>query len=909
MRLIYPALVSSCLVAAAAPALAQGDDDGSRMFLNLYSTYQKAEVLEKRAENAKALALFQEVLKACGQMSVQYPSWSPQVVKFRSQQTARAIERLQALSGSGGSGGSNSASSGSTPSGRAPLPPPPSLPDFSPAQAPKQSGPEMVAGKSPAAPSSSTSSERPNAPTIPQLPQRSGVPVAPSDPFAEIQGKLGQLQTDLQFALDEAQRLRKEKSELAKELADTEKARDRAEGAIRLLEQRSDVAERALLQAREDKVRAEENMVAMTKEQEVIRSKMKDLQAERDAAQELKQRAEGRLAQTQSRETSAETDRDNATKQVAELGKKIAGLQGDLEKAAKSQSTVQEQLNKAVTERDAAKAATVAAAKERDTAKESAKEAERASAKAKAEAATAKTAVTKVTTERDDALALAAKLKTARGVVEKLEAENKEAAAKLAKAQEQISEARKNSTNSDESVKTLKTEVSAVRKQMEDAQKKVESAEKSVTDIQFKLDAALKETVGVRGELNQAKTEVAQAKTDATQAMADRDREHEEKELLQGILARSLQTQAKRDKSSKDLVAEVSRLKVSSDALIKQIGMLGEPVLQLSDKEQALFKQPMVEISEEGISISALKSTVADTKKPAEKGAEATTKLGAAGAPTAPVASAAPAKATKIEDLDLSIAAGSESPVAKNLKQTKEPAKGAEALNASQSAQATQGSQPAKASDASLAMNTAKSPASGPVEGFRSAGGGISDEVRLKMAEAKDRFEKSDFVQAEKLYKEVLAASPGNAFVFSNLGVTQFRAKRLPEAEESLRKAIELSPEDSFSRSTLGIVYYTLGKLDKAVDELTQSVAINPSNAVAHNYLGIAASRKGWQENARKELETACALDPNYADAFFNLAVVCASQRPADRDSAKAAYETATKLGAAPDPRLEELLK
>ena len=906
MRLIYPALVSSCLVAAAAPALAQGDDDGSRMFLNLYSTYQKAEALEKRGENVKALALFQEVAKACGQISAQYPSWSPQVVKFRSQQTARAIERIQALSSAGDS---SSASSGSKPSGRTPLPPPPSLPDFSPAPAPKQSASEAGTVKPPAAPSSSTASERSASPTIPQLPQRSGVPVAPSDPFADIQGKLGQLQTDLQFALDEAQRLRKEKSELAKELAETEKARDRAEGAIRLLEQRSDVAERALLQAREDKLRAEENMVAMTKEQEVIRSKMKDLQAERDAAQELKLRAEGRLAQTQGREATAETDRDNANKQVAELGKKIAGLQGDLEKAAKSQSTVQEQLNKAVAERDAAKAATLAAAKDRDAAKESAKEAERASAKAKAEAETAKSVVTKANTERDDALALAAKLKTARGVVEKLESENKEAAAKLAKAQEQINEARKNSTNSDETVKALKTEVSSVRKQMEDAQKKVESAEKSVTDIQSKLDVALKETVGVRGELNQAKTEVAQAKTDATQATADRDREHEEKELLQGILARSLQTQAKRDKSSKDLVAEVSRLKVSSDALIKQIGMLGEPVLQLSDKEQALFKQPMVEISEEGISISALKSTSADSKKPAEKGAEATTKP-AATAPTAPVASAAPAKSSKIEDLDLSIAAGSESPVAKNLKQTKETTKGGgEAPNASKSSESPQASQSAKAPEASLAMNTAKSPASGPVEGFRSAGGGISDEVRVKMAEAKDRFEKSDFVQAEKLYKEVLAASPGNAFVFSNLGVTQFRAKRLPEAEESLRKAIELSPEDSFSRSTLGIVYYTQGKLDKAVDELTQSVAINPSNAVAHNYLGIAASRKGWQENARKELETACALDPNYADAFFNLAVVCASQRPSDRDSAKAAYETATRLGAAPDPRLEELLK
>jgi Flp pilus assembly protein TadD len=86
-------------------------------------------------------------------------------------------------------------------------------------------------------------------------------------------------------------------------------------------------------------------------------------------------------------------------------------------------------------------------------------------------------------------------------------------------------------------------------------------------------------------------------------------------------------------------------------------------------------------------------------------------------------------------------------------------------------------------------------------------------------------------------------------------------------------------------------------------------VAVNPNNAVAHNYLGIAASRKGWQENARKELETAAALDPNYADAFFNLAVVCASQKPADKEAARTAYKKALDLGAPADPRLEELIR
>ena len=321
------------------------------------------------------------------------------------------------------------------------------------------------------------------------------------------------------------------------------------------------------------------------------------------------------------------------------------------------------------------------------------------------------------------------------------------------------------------------------------------------------------------------------AKAEATQAIAEKDKEHEERELLQGILSRSLQEQSRREKARKDVVAEVSRLKVSSEALMKQIGLLGEPVLQLSEKEQALFKQPMVEISEEGISISAMKTP----SKKADAGANAAAKTASANA-DAP-----------------------------------KPAPAAE-----------KGGKP---------------------------GAPMSEEVRIKISEAKDRFDKGDFTLAEKLYKEVLEAAPGNAFVLSNLGVTQFRAKRYTEAEDSLRKALDLAPEDAFSRSTLGIVYYTQGKLDKAVDELTQSVSINPSNAVAHNYLGIAASRKGWQENARKELETAAELDPTYADAYFNLAVVCASQKPADKDAARAAYQKATALGAAADARLEELIR
>ena len=776
---------------AAAPLQAQSSgasnsaSDGSEMFLSAYSSFQKAEALDKRGDAVAALNLYQEVSKALGQIKEQFPAWSPQVVKYRAQLTAQAIQRLQ------------SARSQSVPASR----------------------PRAVA------PGDSGS-------IIPQLPERDGVPVAPTDPFAEIQGRLASLQNQLQDALDDARRLRKEKAALLKNLEETAdsaskalednmKARAKAEEVAKILEQRADVAEKALLAAREDKGKSSADLSALESERDQLRQQRKELQAEQDAAGEVRRRLEARLAQTQVREGAAVSERDSAVERADQSAKQLDQLQGELARVVKARNSLQDQLQQSTSERDTARGAALVAERERDGFKAAADVASKEAEKAKA-------ALANVTRERDDALAVTARLKDARAQIEKLEAENAEASAKLAKVQKQLETQRLDGTLSPQGSKSMGEEVDAIRARLVDALKRADVAEKSVADLESKLTDAFQQVAASKGEVNQA--------------VADRDKEHEEKGLLQGILNRSLQEQARRDKTRKDLVSEVSRLKVSSDALIKQIGLLGEPVLQLSEKEQALFKQPLVEISDEGISISAMKT---------------------------------PSKS-----------AGAKS-------STPEPVKSAS--NAAQPAAKEQTAAPSSAT-ASVSKSAGRA-------------GPLADEVRVKISEAKDRFDRNDFVVAEKLYKEVLDASPGNAFVLSNLGVTQFRAKRYPEAEVSLRKALELSPDDAFSRSTLGIVYYTQGKLDKAVEELTQSVATNPSNAIAHNYLGIAASRKGWQENARKELEAAAELDPSYADAYFNLAVVCASQKPPDKEAARNAYHKATALGAAPDARLEELIR
>ncbi len=855
MRHKYPFVFASCaLISSALPLLSQNAGDGSDLFLSAYSNYQKAEALEKKGDKAAALALFEEVNKTLNQLSSQYPNWNPQVVKMRGQYTAQSIQRLRASNAGGapsGLGTSPSVAKQKAVEGEAPAP----------AKAPSRPLTPPVS----AAPSKETGTSG-----IPKLPERGGVPVAPADPFAEIQAKLSQLQNDLQFALEEAQRLRKEKADLAMQLAEMTQGRQKAESETRLLEQRSDIAEKALMLAREQNMKAVEEITVLQKDRDVLRVEKKQLQAEKDASEELRRRLEGRLAQTQSRETAVAGERDAANQKLGDANKQITQLQGVVDKEAKDKSTVQTKLDKALGERDDARKLVETAMKERDSEKvareQSAKEKdakEKSLIQAGMERDAAKAALTKVTQERDDAVALAAKLKDARTQIDRLEGENRDFGAKLAKAQQQLEQKRQEGTQSTGSMKALRDEVESIRTKLTDSQKKAEASEKSVAELQGKLDAAMKDGSKVQTDLKTAKSDLNTAKTDLSTVAAERDHDREEKDILQGILRRSLVEQSKRDEARKALLAEVARLKIDSDVLSSQIGMLAEPVVQLSDKERAMFKQPVVDISEGGISISAIKSP---------------SKTASAKQQTPPPAAPAPAPATKSDSKD-----GKDAKVASQV-----PA-------------------PVPSVAAPGAPAPASAPLAAPKESASSANS--SDTFRTKLAEAKEYFEKNNFDASEKAYLEALALAPDNAFVLSNLGVTQFRAKRYAKAEQSLRKAIELSPQDAFSRSTLGIVYYTQGNLDKSIEELTQSVGISPNNSVAHNYLGIAASRKGWQESARKHLETAAALDPNYADAFFNLAVVCISQNPPDKEAARAAYKKATALGAEADPRLEDLIR
>ncbi len=471
-------------------------------------------------------------------------------------------------------------------------------------------------------------------------------------------------------------------------------------------------------------------------------------------------------------------------------------------------------------------------------------------------------ALQKVTDDREKLLSDLTRLKETQKQVDKLIQENTALTANLADAEKRILQFKEDGTKKDDQIASLRKEVTLAKQQLGEVQKQSDSYQQQMAEFREKLDA-------------QAKA-LATAKTDATVGQTERKKLVEENEILRGIVVREMKEQARRDQTKKLVLGELSKLELKSKSLLQQIDYLGQPVVKLTEKERRLFKKPVVEISEAEISIAA--------------------------------ASDAPSEATATSEPKVNAAPNTNEPVQapeKNAPSTPKEKGSEHASGEKQQETAAQNSQqPTAKTDAAQKPSI---PAGSPAPGAGVSS--VPTELLSLAQEAKEHFDRANYRDAEKAYEKILAKAPNNLYALSNMGVVRFRSGKLQLAEETFKKAIAIAPEDAFSHCTLGIIYYSAAKYDDAVQSLTKALALQPKNATAHNYLGITASQKGWQEAAHNHLETATAIDPNYADAFFNLAVVYATQQPPNKPAARKCYQRAIELGSEPDPALDKLTK
>jgi tetratricopeptide (TPR) repeat protein len=129
--------------------------------------------------------------------------------------------------------------------------------------------------------------------------------------------------------------------------------------------------------------------------------------------------------------------------------------------------------------------------------------------------------------------------------------------------------------------------------------------------------------------------------------------------------------------------------------------------------------------------------------------------------------------------------------------------------------------------------------------------------------------------QAIGAYEKVVELNPGAAGALVNLGTIYYRQRRFPEAEKYYREAIAADPHYPLAEFNLGNLYDEQGRISDALVHYRRALELNPNYADAHFNLALACERSGdtltavhhwkyylkldasgqWAEIARRQLD------------------------------------------------------
>jgi len=116
------------------------------------------------------------------------------------------------------------------------------------------------------------------------------------------------------------------------------------------------------------------------------------------------------------------------------------------------------------------------------------------------------------------------------------------------------------------------------------------------------------------------------------------------------------------------------------------------------------------------------------------------------------------------------------------------------------------------------------------------------------------------------------AAGPGDLV---EQALRHHRAGARPQAERLYREALAARPDDPRARFLLGTLLAQGGAVAEAAEHFARAARADPGNADAHAHLGTALAHLGRGAEAEAALSRALALAPDHPVARFNLGVVC----------------------------------
>jgi tetratricopeptide (TPR) repeat protein len=130
-----------------------------------------------------------------------------------------------------------------------------------------------------------------------------------------------------------------------------------------------------------------------------------------------------------------------------------------------------------------------------------------------------------------------------------------------------------------------------------------------------------------------------------------------------------------------------------------------------------------------------------------------------------------------------------------------------------------------------------------------------------------------NLTEAEKLYREVLAAKPDEADALALLGVALDAKGDHAQAIELIERAILIDPGAALFRVHLGNALMGAQRLEEAAEAFQQAILLQSDLAPAHYNLGNARRKAGDWPGAVAAYRQAVQCKPDYAEARNNLAL------------------------------------
>jgi len=182
----------------------------------------------------------------------------------------------------------------------------------------------------------------------------------------------------------------------------------------------------------------------------------------------------------------------------------------------------------------------------------------------------------------------------------------------------------------------------------------------------------------------------------------------------------------------------------------------------------------------------------------------------------------------------------------------------------------------------------------GPRSGGLAGPSVSSTHINEQFSWAMEHQRSSRLIEAEALYRQIIAADPNHFGSLYLLGVIAQQRGQNDVAIDLIGRALAIRPDYAEAHINLGNAFKGRGELAEAIVRYKRALSLNPNYAEAHNSLGTALKAQGKLAEAVSSYERALALKSDYAEAHNNLGNALMDQGKVGE--AVARYERALKL-------------